>query len=80
MLDQLADALGLCGRDGHHGYAELPLQQVDIDGAAVCRDLVHHVEGYDHGTVKLHELEREVEVSLDIGCIDDVYHRVWARV
>ena len=80
VLHELADAFVLCRRDGHHGHAELALEQVDVDGAAIGRDLVHHVKGDDHRPIELHELEREVEVALDIGGVDDVDHRVGLRL
>ena len=79
VLDQLAGALVLGGGNGDHGDAEHALEQVDVDGAAVCRDLVHHVEGENHGAVELHELHGEVEVALDIGGVHDVDDGIRAR-
>ena len=80
VLHELADAFVLCRRDGNHGHAKLALEQVNVDGAAIGRDLVHHVEGDDHRSIELHKLEREVEVALDIGGVDDVDHRVGLRL
>ena len=72
-----SDVPSFLGRgDGHHGDAEHPLEPVDVDRAAVGRDLVHHVRREDHGPVEFHELEREVEVALDVGGVDDVDDRV----
>ena len=76
VLDELGDALLARRGDGHHGDAERGLQTVHAHRAAVGRELVHHVEGEDHGPVQLHELERQVEVALDVGGVHDVDDRV----
>jgi len=72
VLHQLADALVAGSANGDNGHAQQALEQVDIDGAAVGRHLVHHVERNDHGTVELHELQRQIQVALDVGGVDDV--------
>lgn len=72
MLDELVDALVVCGRDGHDGNAELCLEHVDVDAAAVCHDLIHHVEGDDERHVEFHELQAQIEVALDVRTVDDV--------
>lgn len=72
VIDKLVDALVLCRRDGHDGYAEHALHLVHADRAAVALDLIHHVEGQHHRAVEFHELHREIEVAPDVGCIDDV--------
>ena len=43
VADQLVHALILRRRDRHDGDAELHFHLVDVHGAAVARDLVHHV-------------------------------------
>ena len=80
MFHKLADTLVLGGGDGNHGHAEQALEQVHVDGAAVGGDLVHHVERDDHGAVELHELERQIEVTLDVRGINDVDHGVGVGV
>ena len=76
VLGKLADALILRGGDGHHRDAERRLERVHINRAAVFRKLIHHVEREHHRAVELHELEREVEVALDVRGIHDVDNRV----
>ena len=76
MLYQLVHALVLGSRDGHHRHTQEGLQGVHVHGAAVLGDLVHHVEGDNHGNVQLHELRGEVEVALDVGGVNDVDDRV----
>ena len=76
VLHQLVYALVLGGRDGHHRHAQEGLQGVHVHGAAVLSDLIHHVEGDDHGNVQLHELRGEVEVALDVGGVNNVDDRI----
>lgn len=80
MLHKLADTLVLCRRNRNHGHAKLALEQVNVDGAAIFRDLVHHVKGNDHRPIEFHELEGEVKIALDIGGVDDVDNRIGLRI
>ena len=72
MVHQLADTLVACGANGNDRHAQQTLEQVDVHGATVGRHLVHHVERDDHGAVELHKLQRQVQVTLDVGSVDDV--------
>ena len=72
MIHQLADTLVAGSANGDNGHAQQALEQVDVHGAAVGRHLVHHVERDDHGTIELHKLQRQVQVTLDVGGVDDV--------
>ena len=72
VLHQLVHALVLGGGDGHHGHAQELLHAVHVHGAAVGGDLVHHVHGHHHGHVHLQELDRQIEVPLDVGGVHDV--------
>ena len=58
MVHQLADTLVACGASGNDRHAQQTLEQVDINGTAVGRHLVHHVERDDHGAIELHKLQR----------------------
>ena len=69
---QLAHALAGVGGDGDDGHGQGFLHGFDIYAAAAAGQLVHHVEGDDHGDVQLDELQRKVEAALDIGCVNDV--------
>ena len=60
-----------CG-DGYHGDAQRLGHGLDVDGSAVGGDLIHHVQGQHHGDAHLHELQRQVEVPLDVGGVDNV--------
>ena len=72
MIHQLADTLVACGANGDNRHAQQALEQIDVHGAAVGRHLVHHVERDDHGAIELHKLQRQVQVTLDVGSVDDV--------
>ena len=72
VVHQLADALVAGSANGDNGHAQQALEQVDVYGAAVGGHLVHHVERDDHRTVKLHELQCQVQVALDVGGVNDV--------
>ena len=77
VRDELLDALALGRRDRHDRDAEQGLHRVDVDRAAVARELVHHVEREDHRAIELDELQRQVEVALDVRRIDDVDDARW---
>ncbi len=69
---QLAHALAGVGGDGDDGHGQGFLHGFDINAAAAAGQLVHHVEGNDHGDIQLDELQRKVEAALDIGRVNDV--------
>ena len=72
MIHQLADTLVAGSANGNNRHAQQALEQIDVHGAAVGRHLVHHVERDDHGAVELHKLQRQVQVTFDVGGVDDV--------
>ena len=69
-VDKLGHALALHGADGHDRYADETAELLHIDRAAVCVDLVHHVERDDRRHTQFEKLERKVEVALDIRRVD----------
>ena len=72
VVDELVNALIPGGGDGDHGDTQDLLQLVDTHGAAVGPDLVHHVQGQDHGDLQLHQLHGQIKVALDVGGIHNV--------
>ena len=70
--DQLLHALVFHGGDGHHRDAQSLGHGLDVDGTAAAGHLVHHVQRQHHGDAHLHQLQREVEVALDVGGVHDV--------
>ena len=72
LLEQLLDALVLKGRDHHNRAAELFGELVRVDLVAVLLDQVGHVEGNDHGQAGLDNLKRQIQVTLEVGGIDNL--------
>ena len=75
-LHELVAALVFCRRDGHDGQAEVLAQLLHIDGVAIGTHLVHHVQRNDHRHAHLHQLQRKVQVALDVGRVYDVDYRL----
>ena len=72
LLEQLLDTLVLKSRDHHDRAAELLGELVRVDLVAVLLDQVGHVEGNDHGQAGLDNLKRQVQVTLEVGGIDNL--------
>ena len=72
MADQFVHALVFGGGDRNHGHAQHGFHLIDLEGAAVSGDLVHHVQGDDHRCLHLQQLHGEVEIALDVGGVDNV--------
>ena len=52
--------------------AQLGAQLLQVDLVAVLADEVDHVDSHDHGDAQLDELGGQVQVTLDVGAINDV--------
>ena len=86
-LTQTRDAHGVLGQLLHplvfrrRGWNDRHLKDffhlINQHRTAVSRHLIHHVQGDDDGNVQLQQLHGEVQVSLNIGSIDDVDNRRW---
>ena len=72
LLEQLLDTLVLKSRDHHDRAAELLGELVRVDLVAVLLDQVGHVEGNNHGQAGLDNLKRQVQVTLEVGGIDNL--------
>ena len=72
LVGQLAHAFAPGGGDGDDGNAERRAHFLHVDRAAVGAHLVHHVERQHHRYAQLKELEREVEIALNVGRVHDV--------
>ena len=60
----------------NHGYTKELSELAIVDVVATLLCLVKHVECTDHAWVHVDELRGEVEVTLQIACVDDVYNDV----
>lgn len=79
LLEEFLDALVLKSRDHHDRATELLGKLVRVDLIAVLLDQVGHVEGNDHGQAGLDNLKRQVQVTLEVGGIDDLNDNIGAR-
>ena len=68
----LSRVVGVQGTDLDRLAAKLLSELCRVDPVTVLADQIHHVEGDDHRNADLHELGREIQVSLDVGSVDDV--------
>ena len=57
LVDKLRYAFPLRRAYGNNRYAEKLTHFLDVDSAAVCVNLVHHVEGKHHRHAKLEKLQ-----------------------
>ena len=72
QLGGLLAALVLQGGDFDGLAAQLVGQLLQVDLVAVLADEVDHVDSHDHGDAELDQLGGQVEVTLDVGAVDDV--------
>ena len=77
-LHQVPDALTANSHRGNHRHSQLPLQSGDIDLDAFFDRHIPEVEGHNRGHSPLQYLEGQVEVSLQIGGINDIDHHISA--
>ena len=70
LLKELGDTLVFKGRNHHDRAAELLGKLVRVDLVAVLLDQICHVEGNDHGQAGLDNLKRQVQVALQVGCVN----------
>ena len=72
LIHELGHTLPLRRRDRHDGDAQRIAHLLHVDRAAVGAHLVHHVQRQHHRHAQLEQLQREIEVALDVRGIDDV--------
>ena len=65
-------AESIAGDDGHHRHAEQMRKLVVVDLDAPVAGRVDHVQGHTGGNSQFEELDRQVEVALQVGGVDDV--------
>jgi hypothetical protein len=76
---ELDEALAVDGLAGDDGDAELLFQPGDPHGEAGLGREVHHVQHEDDGPAEIEDLVHEVEITLEVGRIDDAQDaiRLW---
>jgi len=71
-VHQLMDAGILTGRDRKHFETQERFQPLKVDPVAALRDLIHHVQGDDHGAIELFQLKGQKQVALKVCRVDDI--------
>ena len=69
MVHQLVGSFILDRRHRHHRDSQHGLHLVDLDGAAVSPNLVHHIQSQYNGNIQFHKLHGQVQVALNVGGI-----------
>ena len=65
-------AVALQSGDLDHLAAQLLGQLIGVDGVAVLAHHVHHVDGDNHGDAQLGQLRGQIQVTFQVGAVDDV--------
>ena len=53
---------------------------IDMDGASVFPDFIHHVQCKNHRNIQFHELHGQIQVPLNIGGIHNIDNSFWMLV
>ncbi len=77
VLYQLVNALVLSRRNRDNRYAEHSFHGVNVYRALITDNLIHHIQGNYHRDIHLKQLHCQIKISLDIGCVNDIYYRLW---
>ena len=76
LLGSLVNAGAFQCGDLNNLAAQFLCQLVDADLVAVLADNVHHVDGYHYRNAQLHQLCGEVQVTFQVGTVDDVQNGI----
>ena len=80
VLYQLVNALVPAGRNGDERNTKHFRHSRNINKSAAGANLIHHIERHHHRNAKLHDLQRQVKVALQIGCVHNIDNAVRAFV
>ena len=61
----------------HHRHAEEFTELCIVDIVAAFFGFVEHVQGAHHAQVHIYELRGEVEVALDVACVNNIDYNIW---
>ena len=74
--DELLDALVLERGDHDHGAAQALLERRDIDLVPALLHEVRHVKRHDDRKADLDDLQREVQIALEVRRVEHLHHHV----
>ena len=80
MLDQFANSFILRSRDWNNRYSKFLLHLIYQDRTAVVPHLIHHIQCQNHRNIQLHQLHGQIQVPLNIGCINDIDDSLWMLI
>ena len=75
-FDQFLCALAFERGGFNHRHTQLGGKLLYVDDIAALGDNVHHVQRHDHRNPHFQQLGRQVQVSLDIGCVHQIDDRI----
>ena len=76
----LLAAQALQGADFQTGAAQSPAQFIQIQSVPVFPHQIDHIHGHHHRMAQLDQLGGQVEVTLNVGAVDDVQNGVWMLI
>ena len=71
-IHQFVDAFIFSRGNGDYRHAQFFRELRHVNGVPAGADLVHHVQGNDHGDPQLYQLQGKIEVPLDVGGVYDI--------
>ncbi len=72
ICNQLFNSFVFCRADRNHRDPKSLRHQRNLDRSAVLTHFIHHIQRQNHRNVHFHKLQRQIEVSFDIGCVHNI--------
>ena len=76
-MDQNVKACPFSRRNRNHRDSEHLRKTMKVDLHASFFHNIHHIQCQDHRLAQLQKLQRQIKISLDIGCIYDIDNAIW---
>lgn len=76
LIYQVADSFIFARGNRYNRNSQEFTELFYVDCIAAGPHFIHHVEGDDHGFAQLHQLERQVQVSLNVSGIHDIENAI----
>ena len=77
---QLVNSLIFCCGNRNYRDSKHFLHPVDNDRTTVFPDLIHHIQGKNHGNIQLHQLHGKIKVPLNICGIHNINNTSWMLI
>ena len=76
-VEEQLDTSARCERCRDHRHAKEFAELCIVDIVAAFFGFVEHVQGAHHAQVHIYELRGEVEVALDVACVNNIDYNIW---